>query len=222
MRAGRTERGLKKPRRASASGPDFIRPGRPYRRVQRDRLHGTLYATMLCLAFRIWVLIVVISLSSVAPLVARTPQMAESRRQESRIKWLLVQLADSARLSGDLAFSVRAQTHAAVLLWPQDRECARAIFRRVFESLVPSQALEGGGAWGDNGAPGPPAAVSDLKAELLNQVASRDPELAEEFARRIAYAPQPRGQARASSKPEERAVSSFVPLSPRGEDEQRE
>ncbi|HVF88949.1 MAG TPA: hypothetical protein VNH22_02705, partial [Blastocatellia bacterium] len=177
---------------------------------------------MLCLAFRRWVLIVVISLSGVAPLVARTPQIAESRRQESRIKWLLIQLADSARHSDDLAFSVRAQTHAAVLLWPQDRECARAVFRRVFESLVPSQALEAGGASDDGGAPGPPATVSDLKAELLSQVASRDPELAEEFARRIAYAPHSRrGAARVSGKAEERAVS-FVPLSPRGEDEQRE
>ncbi|HYP25494.1 MAG TPA: hypothetical protein VE262_02140 [Blastocatellia bacterium] len=177
---------------------------------------------MLCLAFRRCALIVVISLSGVMPRAAWSAQNSEPRQQESRIKWLLIDIADSARASRDLAFAVRVQTHAAVLLWPQDRECARSIFRRAFESLMPSQA-EAEAAPEEGGAPEPAAPVSDLRAELLNQVAGRDPELAEEFARRIAYASDTRRvAARDSRKPDGRDMTSFVPVSSRGEDERRE
>jgi hypothetical protein len=108
---------------------------------------------------------------------AQIPRPAENgqsiTRQDARIPLLLVQLADQARASDDLEFAVRAQSQAATLLWPHDRDRARLIFRRAFQSLSsrPGLTLTAG---------------QQLRTELLNQIAARDPELAEELARAMA------------------------------------
>ena len=94
-------------------------------------------------------------------------------------------LADQARASDNLIFSVRGQAQAAVLLWPYDRERSRLVFRRAFETLG-----------SDDGGRTEPNAQSEstlsvvptrvqLRTELLNQIASRDPELVEEILRKL-------------------------------------
>ena len=114
-------------------------------------------------------------------------------QQDARIPFLLVQLADQARSSDDLAFAVRAQSQAGTLLWPHDRDSARSIYRRAFQSLSPTNTLK----VTDNTDPAAPssrpsragltlAEKQQLRTELLNQIAARDPELAEELARAVA------------------------------------
>lgn len=103
---------------------------------------------------------------------------------------LLIQLAEQARLSDDIMFAVRAQSQAATMLWSADGERARAIYRQAFRLLAlnaPSKSNDGA----DNSRAQPRAGLSvaekqQLRAELLNQIASRDPELAEELARSLA------------------------------------
>jgi hypothetical protein len=115
-------------------------------------------------------------------------------RQDARIPLLLAQLADQARSSDDLAFAVRAQSQAGTLLWPHDRDSARSIYRRAFQSLSPANTFKATDNT-ENSAP-PPGPASrpgltlaekqQLRTELLNQIAARDPELAEELARAVA------------------------------------
>jgi len=115
-------------------------------------------------------------------------------QQTSRITLLLDRLADEARASDDLAFSVRAQSQAATLLWSQDAERARSIYRRAFESLaaLPStrpgdqKANASGSAIAGSRPELSPAHKRQLRSELLNQIAARDPDLAEELAGSIA------------------------------------
>jgi hypothetical protein len=127
----------------------------------------------------------------------QTPRALDRTRESSpissphrtRIILLLEQLADQARASDNLAFAVRAQSHAAALLWPLDPEQARAIYRRAFDSLE-----RGSGQVQSASSKDDRAAVSGFSAqpqsrqlsrELLSQVASRDPELAEQLARNL-------------------------------------
>jgi len=114
-------------------------------------------------------------------------------QQNLRIVALLEQLADQARLSSNLGFAVRAQSQAAKLLWPQERDRARAIYQRPFQSLAPgaaptprdtSDTTEASKA--PVGSSSSPAEKRQLRTELLNQVAARDPEFAEELARGLA------------------------------------
>jgi len=112
-------------------------------------------------------------------------------QQNLRIVALLEQLADQARLSSNLGFAVRAQSQAAKLLWPQERDRARAIYQRAFQSLAESaKPRENSSNSEVSKAPvGPsssPAEKRQLRTELLNQVAARDPEFAEELARGLA------------------------------------
>jgi hypothetical protein len=123
-----------------------------------------------------------------------TPLFAQkteySSPQKSRIVALLEQLADQARASANLAFAVRAQSQAARLLWAQEPDRARAIYQRAFESLAPTTKPQEGAE--NTEAPRGTAVLSSsiekrqLRAELLNQIAARDPELAEELARSFA------------------------------------
>jgi len=106
-------------------------------------------------------------------------------RQDTRIAFLLVQLADQARSSNDLAFATRAQSQAATLLWSHDRESARVIFRRTFQSLSPTTSFKIADN-ADNFSALTLVEKQQLRAELLNQIAARDPELAEELARALA------------------------------------
>src|SRR5947207_1956986 len=109
----------------------------------------------------------------------------------SRIVSLIEQLADQSRASEDLAFSVRAQAQAARMLWSQEPERARSIYRRAFESIaVPAKPEQRSNMNGSSGI----GALSELSAarrrqlrsELLDQIAARDADLAEELARSIA------------------------------------
>lgn len=114
-------------------------------------------------------------------------------RQKTRVISLLEGLADQARASENLAFAVRAQSQAAALLWSQDPERARVIFRDAFQALKPgasskSTDKEGMSANKTSAAGGLPATPDkrQLRSELLNQIAARDPELADELARDLA------------------------------------
>jgi hypothetical protein len=111
-------------------------------------------------------------------------------QQNDRIIPLLAPLADQASLSGDLTFAVRAQARAATLLWPYDRERARAIYRRASQSLG-----VGHGSTCDDSAkrkavsgrsPSDLAltaiAMQSLRVELLHEIAGRDARLAEDLA----------------------------------------
>ena len=127
----------------------------------------------------------------------QTPRALDRTREASpitsphrtRIILLLEQLADQARASENLAFAVRAQSHAAALLWPLDPEQARAIYRRAFDSLQRgSNQTQSGSSKDDRAAVSGFAAQPQsrqLSRELLNQIASRDPELAEQLARNL-------------------------------------
>jgi len=113
-------------------------------------------------------------------------------QQNLRIVALLEQLADQARLSSNLGFAVRAQSQAAKLLWPQERDRARAIYQRAFQSLAPGAAPKPRDTSDTTEvskapvSPSSPAEKRQLRTELLNQVAARDPEFAEELARGLA------------------------------------
>jgi hypothetical protein len=120
----------------------------------------------------------------------RTTQVIVAQRN-SRIVSLLEQLADQALTSENLTFAVRAQTQAASLLWSQDPARARAIYQRAFQSLVPGTSSKSREA-GDSDAARASSLRSSstaeklqLRSELLNQIAARDPELAEELARSL-------------------------------------
>ncbi len=109
-------------------------------------------------------------------------------QQNERIISLLEQLAEQARQSEDVNFAVRTQSQAATLLCPHDPLRARAIYRRAFQSLTaqpPSRPNET--ASGDKSRPTLTTAERlQLRSELLNQIAARDPELADELARALA------------------------------------
>ena len=121
--------------------------------------------------------------------LTRTPRVLVAQRN-TRIVSLLEQLADQALASENLAFAVRAQSQAAKLLWSQDPARARAIFRRAFLSLVPSSSKTRDGADASNKSSSVRSSSTpeklQLRSELLNQIAARDPELAEELARSLA------------------------------------
>ncbi|HEX5736163.1 MAG TPA: hypothetical protein VF131_25265 [Blastocatellia bacterium] len=116
---------------------------------------------------------IVILLACALPVSAQKKEPGRPVALDVRITLLLAQLADQARLSDDLAFAVRAQSQAATLLWPHDRERSRAIFRQAFQSLARETLTA--------------SERRQLREELLNRIASRDTELAEELARAAAY-----------------------------------
>lgn len=112
-------------------------------------------------------------------------------RRNARIVSLVERLADQARRSDDMSFAVRAQSQAAAMLWPLDPDEARSIYRRAFKSLAPepsskppdSKAIATVSASADSPRVLTPIEKQRLRGELVNQIASRDPELAEELAR---------------------------------------
>ena len=115
------------------------------------------------------------------------------RGQNTRIVSLLEQLADRARASENLAFAVRAQSQAAKLLWAQEPDRAREIYQRAFQLLAPggSPKSRDNSESSEASKTQPGSALSleqkrQLRTELLNQIAARDPELAEKLARSLA------------------------------------
>jgi len=118
------------------------------------------------------------------------PDFDTVAQQNRRIVSLLEQLAEQAGASEDLGFAVRAQSQAAKLLWAQDPDRARQIYQHAFQSLAPSGSsklrdnAESAEALKVQARRGPsPADKRQLRTELLNQIAARDPEFAEELAR---------------------------------------
>jgi hypothetical protein len=117
---------------------------------------------------------------------------AAPHRQNDRVISLIVNLANQAHLSRDIQFAVRAQAQAGLLIWPYDRDQARAIFSRAFHQLVPS--------------PSDPRPASELernrgqqlRVELLNRIANCDPVMAETLARSFARSRKPVIDARAT------------------------
>src|SRR5215471_8335520 len=121
----------------------------------------------------------------------RTSQVIVAQRN-TRIVSILEQLADQALTSENLKFAVRAQSQAAKLLWSQDPARARVIYRRAFQSLLPGASSKSrDGADSDTLKSSTIRSTStvenqQIRSELLNQIAARDPELAEELARSLA------------------------------------
>lgn len=117
---------------------------------------------------------------------------SSATQPDAQITRLLIELADQARASDDPAFAVRAQAEAASLLWPRDTERARAIYRRAFGLLLPNTPTKIADRDEPAHAPAQPPLTADdkqhLRAELLNQIVSRDPELADDLARALADA----------------------------------
>lgn len=109
---------------------------------------------------------------------AQNAPVAQTSKQQIRIVSLLAQLADEARSFESVSFATKLQSQAALMLWPYDREQARSIFKRTFQSLLQKTNSSNGAL--------SPAGKQQLLTELLNQIASRDAELAEELARRLA------------------------------------
>jgi hypothetical protein len=111
---------------------------------------------------------------------------------DARITPLLIDLADQARASDDPAFAVRAQAEAASLLWPRDPERAREIYRRAFALLLPNATTKSSERNESARQSSRSRMTADdkqhLRAELLNQIVSRDPELADDLARTLADA----------------------------------
>ncbi len=142
---------------------------------------------------KIFALAIVITLAAARPVGAQDKKGGEPVALDVRITLLLSHLADQARLSDDLTFAVRAQSQAATLLWPYDCERARAIFRQAFQSLAretPSQSDK-----------------RQLREELLNRIASRDTELAEELARALVYSADNQKETRADAERRELLIS---------------
>jgi hypothetical protein len=110
--------------------------------------------------------------------------------QNERIIFLLDQLADQARQSEDIPFAVRAQSQAATLIWPYEPERARAIYRRAFQT-VGSRSADKAGSDKLASNHGNVERLR-LRSELLNQIASRDPDLADELARKLAESAAPK------------------------------
>jgi hypothetical protein len=132
--------------------------------------------------------------ATAAEKIEKGEDLQQVTQQTSRITSLLELLADEARASDDLAFAVRAQAQAATLLWSRDAERAKSIYRRAFESLAAPPSTKPGDqkatAIGSSSAgPRPDLSAArqrQLRSELLNQIAARDPDLAEELAGSIA------------------------------------
>jgi hypothetical protein len=126
---------------------------------------------------------------------ATRPDALVIPQHNDRIIPLLAALADQASLSADLSFAVRAQAQAATLLWPYDRERARAIYRHAFQSLLVVQDSNCNDrampeAWPVH-RPSRPAiaaiASQHLRVELLREIAARDGGLAEDLARAFTF-----------------------------------
>jgi hypothetical protein len=141
------------------------------------------------------VLIVLVLAPNLARAQAQQPgaypseKLTAQSQQTSRIVSLLGQLADQARVSDDVVFSVRAQSQAATLLWPHAPERARTIYRGAFESLAGSPKPDQRPNTNASLVAGTELTASrkrQLRSELLNQIAARDADLAEELAKSIA------------------------------------
>ena len=142
---------------------------------------------------KIFALAIVVMLAGNCVVRAQDKKSGEPVALDVRITLLLSHLADQARLSEDLAFAVRAQSQAAILLWPYDCERARAIFRQAFQSLSRETLGQ--------------SDKRQLREELLNRIASRDTELAEDLARALVYSADNQKDVRADAERRELLIT---------------
>jgi len=114
---------------------------------------------------------------------APRPEALVIAQHADRILPLLEALADQASLSADLTFAVRAQSQAATLLWSYNRERARAIYRRAFQSLVCNDSATPKAASVHRSSRLAITAIAKqhLLVELLQEIAGRDSGLAEDL-----------------------------------------
>ncbi|PYS82766.1 MAG: hypothetical protein DMF70_07570 [Acidobacteria bacterium] len=114
----------------------------------------------------------------------------EILQRRSVARSMLQSLAIEARSYRDEALRARVQARAADVLWDEDRESARGLFRRAWEAAeaVEAQAPVTSAA----SLPGriannrPPRPRTNLRAEILRLAARRDRALGEEFLTKLA------------------------------------
>lgn len=102
---------------------------------------------------------------------------------------LVLSLADEARSYHEVALRPRVLARAGDTLWDVDRDAARQLFRRAWESAEKGDADEATITTKDN----PPQMVvalrrmggTDLRSEVLGIVARRDQNLAEDFLAKL-------------------------------------
>ena len=128
---------------------------------------------------------------------------------------LVVALAEESRGYTDDALRARVQARAADALWAHERERARDLFRRAWESAESAEreyASGGGGPVGtrtrSGGARQGPR--PQVRFEVLRLAAGRDHALAEEFLARLG-APKGEGEARADGAPPQAAAAELSP-----------
>src|SRR5437868_4806409 len=131
---------------------------------------------------RFLTLLVLISFPSSSNALALTPQEAapggaDPARKELERKAMGL-LEDALKEADGLKLvenRVRAETVAAGLLWPRDEEAARAAFRAAADGIA---ALNSGLDPEDQQFYNTAQAVAQMRSELLQTVAQRDPKLA--------------------------------------------
>lgn len=136
---------------------------------------------------RLLTLLALLSLVSPRPAPAQSPQVdpaggADAARKELEKKALgLLEdaLADAEGLKL-VENRVRAQTVAAGLLWPRDEQAARAAFKAAADGVA---ALNSGLDPEDQQFYSAAQVVAQMRSELLQAVAQRDPKLALDFLR---------------------------------------
>jgi hypothetical protein len=129
----------------------------------------------------------------------------ELRQRRSVALAALQGLAIEARSYRDEPLRARVQARIADVLWDQDQEAARALFRRAWEV---AEALEANPAAAGPTMPGrmpagrtPPRPRANLRREILQLVARRDRQLGEEFLKRMTPKDDSAKSIDASSRP---------------------
>jgi len=120
---------------------------------------------------------------------SETAEMNEAGRRAVALS-LLVALAEESRGYGDDVLRARVQARTADTLWGHERERARDLFRRAWDSAEAAEreyAREGGGSFGPRtrggGVRTGPRPL--VRSEVLRLAARRDQALAEEFLARM-------------------------------------
>jgi len=107
---------------------------------------------------------------------------------------LLQSLAIEARSYRDEPLRARVQARIADVLWDQDLESSRSLFRRAWDA---AEALETNVSASGNAVPGrlakdrPARPRTNLRREILQMAARRDHALGEEFLRKLTAKDQP-------------------------------
>src|SRR5256714_501990 len=130
----------------------------------------------------------------------------EILQRRSVAKSLLESLAIEARSYRDEPLRARVQARVADALWDQNKESARTLFRRAWEvaEAVEKDAANGGGTSvpGRLEANRPARPRQNLRRQILQLAARRDPLLGEEFLKKLTVRDEARTEDSASKNPE--------------------